>query len=219
MGQDCGSIQLGATHRRLSFFVMVLAFSRMIAALDRQLEYLRPLRLPFIREHATALATRAASEERSHIDYLAKLIDGKAALRADRATLRRIKNARFPVIKTLESFRFDWPKKNQSSPGPGTSSVCSSSRTKPTWFSLGLVGLGKSHLASALGYAACQRGYNVLFANAIDVINTPRPPSAKAPSRPNAQIPHSRTRYGDYLMMPVRERLAVAATATMRTAP
>ena len=42
-----GSIQLGATHRRLSFFVMVLAFSRMIAALDRQLEYLRP---PFLVE-------------------------------------------------------------------------------------------------------------------------------------------------------------------------
>src|SRR5271165_689068 len=37
---------------------------------------------------------------------------------------------------------------------------------------LGLVGLGKTHLATALGYAACQHGYSVLFANAIDVINT-----------------------------------------------
>jgi len=36
----------------------------------------------------------------------------------------------------------------------------------------GLCGLGKSHLATALGYAACQQGYSVLFANAIDVINT-----------------------------------------------
>ena len=37
---------------------------------------------------------------------------------------------------------------------------------------LGLVGLGKTHLASALGYAACQQGHNVLFATAIDVINS-----------------------------------------------
>lgn len=37
---------------------------------------------------------------------------------------------------------------------------------------LGLVGLGKTHLATALGYAACQQGMSVLFANAIDVINT-----------------------------------------------
>jgi DNA replication protein DnaC len=32
--------------------------------------------------------------------------------------------------------------------------------------------IGKTHLATALGYAACQHGYRVLFANAIDVINT-----------------------------------------------
>jgi DNA replication protein DnaC len=37
---------------------------------------------------------------------------------------------------------------------------------------LGLCGLGKTHLAAALGYAACQQGYSVLFANAIDVVNT-----------------------------------------------
>ncbi len=139
-----------------------------IAALDRQLEYLH---LPFIREHATALATRAASEERSHLDYLAQLIDGEAALRADRATLRRIKNARFPVIKTLESFRFDWPKKINRLQVQDLFRL-QFIQDKANVVFLGLVGLGKSHLASALGYAACQRGYNVLFANAIDVINT-----------------------------------------------
>ena len=37
---------------------------------------------------------------------------------------------------------------------------------------LGGVGLGKTHLASALGYAACHKGHSVLFATAVDVINT-----------------------------------------------
>ena len=180
---DCGgSIQL-ATHRRpllLCRGARLQPFSWMIVALDRQLEYLR---LPFIREHATALATRAASEERSHIDYLAKLINGEAALRADRATLRRIKNARFRVIKTLESFRFDWPKKTNRLQSR-TSSVCSSSRTKPASFSSASWALASLTSASALGYAACQRGYKVLFANAIDVINTLGRPAQRYPHDP-----------------------------------
>ncbi len=139
-----------------------------IATLDRHLEYLR---LPFIREHSAPLATRAAREERSHLDYLAQLIEGEAALRADRATLRRIKNARFPVIKTLESFRFDWPRKINRLQVQDLFRL-QFVEDKANVVLLGLVGLGKTHIASALGYAACQRGHNVVFANAIDVINT-----------------------------------------------
>jgi DNA replication protein DnaC len=139
-----------------------------IAALDRHLEYLR---LPFIREHGAALATRAAREERSHLDYLAQLAEGEAALRADRATIRRIKAARFPVIKTLESFRFDWPKKINRLQVQDLFRL-QFIEDKANVVLLGLVGLGKTHIATALGYAACQAGHNVLFANAIDVINT-----------------------------------------------
>jgi DNA replication protein DnaC len=139
-----------------------------IAALDRHLEYLR---LPFIREHGASLATRAAREERSHLDYLAQLAEGEAALRADRTTIRRIKAARFPVIKTLESFRFDWPKKINRLQVQDLFRL-QFIEDKANVVLLGLVGLGKTHLATALGYAACQGGHNVLFANAIDVINT-----------------------------------------------
>jgi DNA replication protein DnaC len=42
---------------------------------------------------------------------LGRLVEGEAAARQDRALARRIKEARFPVLKTLESFRWDWPKK------------------------------------------------------------------------------------------------------------
>jgi DNA replication protein DnaC len=79
-----------------------------LATLQRHLDYLH---LPFIKEHGAPLATRAAKEERTHLDYLVQLIEGEAALRQDRAVARRIRAARFPVLKTLESFRFDWPKK------------------------------------------------------------------------------------------------------------
>ena len=129
------------------------------------------LRLPFIKEQCKPLAATAAKKSLTHLDYLTQLIEGEAALRTDRAVARRIQAAHFPVIKTLESFRWDWPKKiNQLQ-------VRDLFRLrfvhdKANVIFLGLVGLGKTHLATALGYAACQQGMSVLFANAIDVVNT-----------------------------------------------
>jgi DNA replication protein DnaC len=51
----------------------------------------------------------SAHQQRS--SDLARLIEGEAAARHDRTILHRIKAARFPLIKTLESFRWDWSKK------------------------------------------------------------------------------------------------------------
>lgn len=138
------------------------------ATLDSHLE---ALRLPFIKEHCQPLATTAAKNSITHLDYLAQLIEGEAALRADRSVARRIHAARFPVIKTLDSFRWDWPKKINRLQIQDLFRL-QFVHDKANVIFLGLVGLGKTHLATALGYAACQQGISVLFANAIDVINT-----------------------------------------------
>ena len=132
---------------------------------------LAALRLPFIQEHCQTLAATAARDSVPHLDYLARLIEGEAALRADRAVARRIQAARFPVIKTIETFRWDWPKQINRLQVLDLFRL-QFVQDKSNVILLGLVGLGKTHLASALGYAACQKGMNVLFANAIDVINT-----------------------------------------------
>ena len=129
------------------------------------------LRLPFIKEHCQSLATTAAKKSLTHIDFLTQLIEGEAALHADRAVARRIQAARFPVIKTLDSFRWDWPKKINQLQVRDLFRL-QFVHDKANVILLGLVGLGKTHLATALGYAACQHGMSVLFANAIDVINT-----------------------------------------------
>ena len=129
------------------------------------------LRLPFIAEHCRPFAATAAKDCLPHLDYLAQLIEGEAARQADRAIARRIQAARFPVIKTLESFRWDWPKKINRLQIQDLFRL-QFVHEKANVILLGLVGLGKTHLATALGYAACQQGMNVLFANAIDVINT-----------------------------------------------
>jgi DNA replication protein DnaC len=55
------------------------------------------------------LAKQAAHKAWSHVDYLARLLEGEANVRRDRATKSRMRLAHFPVIKTLEQFRWDWP--------------------------------------------------------------------------------------------------------------
>jgi len=117
------------------------------------------------------MSATAAKNSITHLDYLAQLIEGEAALHADRAVARRIKTAHFPVVKTLDTFRWDWPKKINRLQIQDLFRL-QFVHDKANVIFLGLVGLGKTHLATALGYAACQQGMNVLFANAIDVINT-----------------------------------------------
>lgn len=142
------------------------------AAIQAQLEgNLKLLSLFFMSANYEALANQAAKEHRSHVDYLASLVEGETCLRLDRAIKRRIRLARFPVIKTLDQFLWNWPS------SINRMSVQNLFRLKflddkANVIFLGAVGLGKTHLATALGYAACLAGKSVLFTTAIDVINT-----------------------------------------------
>jgi DNA replication protein DnaC len=138
------------------------------STLDRHLDYLR---LGYLKNNCRPLMAEAAAKHWTHLDYLGRLIEGEAAARQDRAIARRIKEARFPVIKTLETFRWEWPKKINRLQIQDLFRLRFIEEKANVIF-LGLVGLGKTHLATALAYAACQNGYSVLFANAIDVINT-----------------------------------------------
>lgn len=137
-------------------------------ALHEQLIYLK---LPFIRDQFEDLARQAAGASWTYVDYLARLIDGEATLRQDRATQRRIRQAKFPVLKTLEQFDFTWPSKINR-PQVQDLFRLAFIPEKANLLLVGGVGLGKSHLAIALGHAACLAGHRVLFATAVDIINT-----------------------------------------------
>lgn len=132
--------------------------------------YLQLLKLPYLLEHFEELAGKAAQDQWSHVEFLARLIEGEAALRQDRACQRRIKNARFPVLKTLEQFEFTWPTKINR-PAIQNLFRLKFIEDKANAIFIGGVGLGKSHLAVALGLAACYAGIRVRFATAIDIIN------------------------------------------------
>jgi DNA replication protein DnaC len=134
-------------------------------------EYLKILGLPFMHDNFEILSAQAAKDGWSHVSYLEALAHGEAALRRDRSIERRIRMARFPVIKTIEQFRWSWPSLiNRASVQNLFRLKFLEEKTNVIF--LGGVGLGKTRLASALGYAACLQGRSVLFATAVDVINT-----------------------------------------------
>lgn len=136
--------------------------------LDEQLDYLK---LRFMQQQYQELAAAAAKKSWTHQEYFTQLVQGEADLRWDNTIQRRIRMARFPVLKTLEQFQWNWPKKINQLQVKHLFQLDFITK-KANVILLGGVGLGKTHLATALGYEACMRGNTVLFATAVDVINT-----------------------------------------------
>jgi DNA replication protein DnaC len=124
-------------------------------ALER---HLQDLKLAFIAEHYGELAKQAAHKQCSHIEYLGQLVEGEAHRRRDRATQNRIRLARFPVIKTRDQFRWDWPTQINRALVQQHFTL-SFLKDHMNLLYLGNVGLGKTHLAIALGYEACLKGH------------------------------------------------------------
>lgn len=132
---------------------------------------LTALNLPFIRENYQQLAQTAADKHWSHLDYLVELTASEAAARADRRVQRRIRDARFPVLKTLDQFDWNWPTKINRLHIQNLFHLDFVAQHANVVFISG-TGLGKTHLMTALGHAACLRGHSVLFTGAIDIVNT-----------------------------------------------
>jgi DNA replication protein DnaC len=136
--------------------------------LDAQLQRLH---LGYVQTNYQALARKAAEQQRSHVDYLAQLVDGEFTMREMRSIERRIRNARFPVRKTLDDFQWSWPRKINRLQIQNLFRL-NFIATCTNVVMIGNVGLGKTHLAIALGHTACTGGHSVLFSTAIDIINT-----------------------------------------------
>ena len=134
-------------------------------------QQLQQLRLLYILQHYKELATQATNDHWSHLEYLARLADGESLRRQDQSVKNRIQAAHFPVIKTLDQFEWNWPKKINR---PQIQNLLRLSfvQENANVVLLGPVGVGKSHLAIALAHAACLHGYSVLFTSAVDIINT-----------------------------------------------
>ena len=133
-------------------------------------EHLAYLKLADIAAQFEPLATEAAAKGWPHAEYLRRLLEGECRARQQRAIARRVQAARFPVVKTMDQFRWDWPKKINELQVKNLFRL-NFVEKKTNVILMGGVGLGKSHVATALGYEACQRGHSVLFSTAVDALN------------------------------------------------
>jgi len=136
--------------------------------LKQEFDYLK---LTTFQTNYDTLAKRAAKGNWTYTRFLAELVHDEVSLRKQRSIERRIRMARFPVLKTREGFEWDWPKKINRLQIENFFRLSFMKDTSNIIF-IGGVGLGKSHLSTALGYQACLKGYSVLFVSAIDIINT-----------------------------------------------
>ena len=132
--------------------------------------HLKALKLPtFLREY-DKLARQCAAEGVDHSRYLLRLTELEIIDRERRTVERRIKEARFPAVKSLDSFDFT------AIPSLNKSLVLELARSeyvsrRENVIALGNSGTGKTHVALGLGLAACQKGLSVGFTTAAALVN------------------------------------------------
>jgi DNA replication protein DnaC len=131
---------------------------------------LRSLRLNFIHQNFDALMQQALDNKLDKLDFLEFLIQAEADEKTQRAIDRRIKAARIPVQKRLEDFNFAHPQKIDSDRVRYLFRMDFLRQNKNVIL-CGNVGLGKTHLASALALKACQEGFTALFSSAVQIVN------------------------------------------------
>ena len=132
--------------------------------------HLKALKLPtFVREY-DKVARQCAAEGVDHVRYLLRLAELEMIDREQRLVERRIRAARFPAVKSLDSYDFT------ALPSLNKTLVlelarCEYLARRENVIALGNAGTGKTHIALGLGLAACQKGLAVGFTTAAALVH------------------------------------------------
>ncbi len=131
---------------------------------------LQELKLTQIAAVYREVLDEAARQNTPLLETLLHLFAAEVTARRERALQRRIKQAKLPPRKTLESYDFNFPKKI-----PKAQILrlfdCDFVAEHRCAVLIGKTGLGKSHLLNALGHTACEKAISVRFTRAIDMLN------------------------------------------------
>lgn len=131
--------------------------------------HLKQLKLPTMQGECDKVAQRCAAENVDHLAFLLQLCELELIERERKAAERRLKAAQFPNHKTLESFDF------AAQPAVNKPLVLELVKgdyldRRENLLLVGNSGTGKTHLATALGIAACQQGHKVRFLRVTELI-------------------------------------------------
>ena len=137
------------------------------ARLDRDLA---ELKLPEIARSYREVLDEAARKGTSMLEILATLFGLELAAREQRALQRRLREARLPKPKTLAEYDFTFPKRIAKAAILRLFD-CDFIAQHGCAVFIGPTGTGKSHLLTALGYRAAERGYSVRHTRVVDMVN------------------------------------------------
>ena len=129
---------------------------------------LRRLRLGHMAQNVEAQNERSLHQKHSHLEFLTELVDAELSERDNNRMNKRIKAARFPALKTLEEFDFDFQPKLDAKLVK-TLASCDFVAKKHNVILVGQPGTGKTHLAIALGLKAIENEYRVRFTTIQDL--------------------------------------------------
>jgi DNA replication protein DnaC len=129
----------------------------------------KQLRIPTVASNYRSLAREAEERNLSYEEYLLALLESEAESREENKKQRRLKQAAFPVHKTLENYDFSlMPSLNRNR--FLTLSKGDFVEKKENIIFLGNSGTGKSHLATGLGIEMIKNGYKVKFVTAAELV-------------------------------------------------
>jgi len=137
---------------------------------DRCLSHCTTLGIPLEGVSLDELLSKAEKESLSHLHFLDLLLGAQADARRERAVVRRIREAHFPKVKTLEEFEFSHVPCIPTTLVRHLAEGGYLSRSEPVIL-LGEAGTGKTHLAVGLGVAACRQRKRVRFTTAAQLVN------------------------------------------------
>ena len=132
--------------------------------------HLKRLKLPTLLREYQKVARQCATEGLDHVQFLKRLVELELSDRERRMVERRIKAARFPATKSLDSFDF----KAIASLNKALVTElarCEYIERRENIIALGPSGTGKTHVALGLGLAACQKGYKVRFTTTAALVH------------------------------------------------
>jgi len=137
--------------------------------LERLQAHCHRLRLYQVASELPTLLEQAAKQDRSYSDFLDEVLSREVQAKGTKHLAMRLAMARFPFQKTLEQFDF----KFQPSIDVKVLRELATGRYLEhgeNVLLLGPPGVGKTHLAVALGMTACEQGHRVLFTTAMGLI-------------------------------------------------
>lgn len=132
--------------------------------------HLKALKLPTFAREYEKVALESAQDRADYPRYLLRLCELERIDRERRNIERRIRLARFAQIKSLDTFDFA-AQPSLNKPLVLELSRCDWIEKRHNCIALGPSGTGKTHVALALGLAACQKGYNVAFTTAASLVH------------------------------------------------